>query len=68
MDLNKIKQAIINIIVNLIISKVITKENLEKWITEALDKAVENAKKSPAEWDDPIVQKIHDVVMEMIGK
>jgi hypothetical protein len=59
--IDKIKQALVNYLIN----SVLTKENVTKWITERLDTALENAKKSPETWDDPIVQRLHDIWEEI---
>ena len=63
-----ITDKIISAIVSYLVNQILTKENVVKWINERLDKAVEAAKASPASWDDPIVQKIHDIWVEISGQ
>jgi hypothetical protein len=66
--MNAILETLKKLLINIIIGKILTKENVEKWINEAMDKALECAKKSPAEWDDPIVQKLHDIISEILER
>ncbi len=59
--IDKLKQALMMYFVN----QVLTKENITRWVSEGLDKALVNAQKSPAEWDNPIVKRIHDIWTEI---
>lgn len=59
--MSKIVDAVKKIIVNFLVSQVLTKENVEKWIDERLNEAVEKANATPDVTDDVIVNKIKEI-------
>ena len=64
----KLKAIVGKLVVDFLVNQVLTKENVAQWINDRLDAAVEAAKKTPETWDDAVVQKIHDIITELMQK